>query len=75
MWELKKKILRISSVLSMVEPEPGDGPLHRLRLRVKSTGSDRLRLRNTESMITMITIITMIIMIIMIIMITMIITV
>ena len=45
MWALTKRIsLRISSVLSKVEPEAG--PLHRLRLRPKSTGSDRLR--NTD---------------------------
>ena len=40
MWELTKRIsLRISSVLSMVEQEPGAGadPLHRLRLRLKSS--------------------------------------
>ena len=41
---------RISSVFSKVEPESGAGaePSHRLRLRPKSTGSDLLRLRNTE---------------------------
>ena len=52
MWELtKRKSLRISSVLSKVEPEPGAGPLHRLwlRLRPKVSGSDWLPLRNTES--------------------------
>ena len=31
--------LRISSVLSKVEPEPGARPSHRLRLRPKTTGS------------------------------------
>ena len=40
MWELTKRIsLRISTVLSKVEPEPGAGPLHRLQLRPKSTVS------------------------------------
>ena len=47
MWEQTKRIsLRISSVLSKVEPELGAGPLHWLQLQPKSTGSDRLR--NTE---------------------------
>ena len=44
MWELTERISwRNLPVLSKVEPEPGAGPLHRLRLRPKSTGSDRLR--------------------------------
>ena len=42
MLEKTKRIsFRISFVLSKVEPEPGAGPLHRLRLRPKSTGSDQ----------------------------------
>ena len=42
MWELTKRIsLRTSSVLFEVEPDLKS--LHRLRLRPKSTGSDRLR--------------------------------
>ena len=42
--QMKRISFRISSVLSKVEPEPGAGarPLHRLRLRPKSTGSGTL---------------------------------
>ena len=50
MLELTERLsLRISFVLSKLEmePEPGAGPLHRLRLWPKSIGSNRLRLRNT----------------------------
>ena len=40
MLEKTKRIsFRISSVLSKVDPEPGAGPSHRLRLRPKSTRS------------------------------------
>ena len=48
MWELTKRIpvsLRNLPVLFKVEPEPGAGPLH--RLRPISTSSAQLRLRNT----------------------------
>ena len=54
MWELTKRMSwRISPVLSKVEPETGTGagPLHQLRLRPKSTGSDRFRLRNTATLL------------------------
>ena len=37
--QTKRTSFRISSVLSKVEPKPGAGPSHRLRLRPKSTGS------------------------------------
>ena len=48
MWELTKRIsLRISTVLSKVEPEPGAGPLH--RLRPKSTDSATLMMRSISS--------------------------
>ena len=49
MWKRTKRIpvsLRITSVLSKVEPGAGAVPSHLLRLQPKNPGSDRLR--NTE---------------------------
>ena len=42
MWTNEQNIIE-NFVCFKVEPEPGAGPLHRLRLRPKSTGSGRLR--------------------------------
>ena len=54
MWELTKRIsLRISSVLSKVEPEPGAGagPLHRT-FTPASALTKKYRLRNNEYTLT-----------------------